>query len=255
MQFINSLRQKMKRAGHLDKLRYYQICEYGGKRTRRCHWHTLLWGCPLSKNEIAQSWAKGRVDVGEIEPASIQYVSGYTWKRQDAHVIKHGLNPERAFMSKGSKKSGFKGIGYNYVEKNGWKHIQDMSDVIRTRGADGKVYLHKMDQYLKNCIWPRKTEYVDFETGELWTKNGHLTNEESAYNDYLLTQIRTNTYKEMEESRLQKLEELAKREGIPLEGTYEQFGNLHILERELIARNHARAVTNRKRKEMASTSI
>ena len=90
-QFINSVRKAMKRDGHPDKIRYYMIMEYGKKRTRHPHFHVILWGCPYHQNRLQRIWNKGLVHVGKIEPASINYVSGYTWKRQDAYVNKHGL--------------------------------------------------------------------------------------------------------------------------------------------------------------------
>ena len=115
-QFINSIRQAMKREGHPDIIRYFMICEYGKKNTRHAHWHVMLWGCPYDVNRLRRIWNKGNVHVGYIQPQSIAYVSGYTWKRQDEYVNKHGLNPEKPFMSKGKERG--TGLGFNYVKQD-----------------------------------------------------------------------------------------------------------------------------------------
>lgn len=61
---------------HTDlKFKYYAIGEYGETRGRP-HYHILFFGLPLDFPFI-DFWYRGRVDVGQVEPASIHYVAGY----------------------------------------------------------------------------------------------------------------------------------------------------------------------------------
>lgn len=64
------------------KLRYLAVGEYGG-RTHRPHYHILLFGLPPYSsqfdplNHISKSWSFGQIDVGDVTPKSINYVTSY----------------------------------------------------------------------------------------------------------------------------------------------------------------------------------
>lgn len=71
--------QRMRRS--VGSLRYCFVGEYG-ERTRRPHYHALLWagvGVDL-RAAVAAAWPYGFVDVGEVSEASIAYTIAYILK-------------------------------------------------------------------------------------------------------------------------------------------------------------------------------
>ena len=243
-QFINSIRQAMKREGHPDKVRYFMIVEYGKKRTRHPHYHIILWGCPYNVNRLQRIWGKGMVHVGKIEPKSIAYVSGYTWKRQDKYTNKHGLTPERCWMSKGSKKSGLKGLGYNYVPTNKWLHYQTQDDTVQLNG-----YTIKMPRYLKDEIWPVNNikEHLNTDTGEIEEIGRRRVSDRiHKINDWHRLQMRIKTNEEICDKWEEKVKLLSEKEP---ELTLEE------IEKELLHRQSQRAKNNMALKRMGTDKL
>lgn len=72
-EFTRSLRQ-------FYQLRYFCAAEYGS-RTGRAHYHIHVFtDKPLLPRNIADAWPFGHVDIGECEPASLDYTLGYLLK-------------------------------------------------------------------------------------------------------------------------------------------------------------------------------
>lgn len=97
--FWKRLRQKIKRDLHYDgKLSYFMAAEYGS-RTRRAHYHAIVYGLPIppeklefyKRNELGQPlykcrwlddiWSLGYVTVGTVTPWSCGYTARYCVKK------------------------------------------------------------------------------------------------------------------------------------------------------------------------------
>ncbi len=102
--FMKALRYRFGRT------RYYLIGEYGSSLyTERPHYHALIFGQKLSRQQLEELWQRGSCDSGTITPESVRYVAGYinhTTKPEDLH----GRHPEFSRMSRNP------GIGYGCVE-------------------------------------------------------------------------------------------------------------------------------------------
>lgn len=87
--FFDALRKSEARSGNLAPIRYFGCFEYGGQFGRP-HWHFLIFnliknyicpeiyrpGFPRHRHHISQ-WPYGHIDVGEFNPATINYVADY----------------------------------------------------------------------------------------------------------------------------------------------------------------------------------
>lgn len=81
-------------------IRYYLVGEYGTV-TERPHYHALVFNLHSDTLGCVQDlWGLGAVDVGDVEPASIAYVSGYVINRDVQPAGTARLFPF-AVMSKG----------------------------------------------------------------------------------------------------------------------------------------------------------
>nr|WAE43347.1 MAG: replication initiator protein [Microviridae sp.] len=70
------------------RIRYFACGEYG-ERTRRPHYHAIIFGLGLNifdQNKIRDAWDLGLVHFGLAEPASIRYVSQYINKKVDGEL-------------------------------------------------------------------------------------------------------------------------------------------------------------------------
>lgn len=64
-------------------IRYYAVGEYGSL-TGRPHYHVLLFNAsPETLGKIGDLWGHGHVDIGQVEPGSIMYVSGYVINKDE----------------------------------------------------------------------------------------------------------------------------------------------------------------------------
>lgn len=110
-------RKRYRRAGvkrwRNRAIRYYAVGEYGGMGEEllgegRPHFHVLLFNFnPDTMARVQEIWGRGQVDVGEVEPASIAYVSGYVINRHQDYGKRH-----RPFTSI-SRSNG--GLGSQYL--------------------------------------------------------------------------------------------------------------------------------------------
>lgn len=67
-------------------LRHFSAAEYGSK-FGRAHYHAHLFSAvPLLDHVIRESWPYGTVDIGNVEPASLDYVLGYLLKDKRAPI-------------------------------------------------------------------------------------------------------------------------------------------------------------------------
>ena len=99
--FIKSLRDRI----HPRRIRYYACGEYG-ERSRRPHYHLILFGLPaFGTDAVEKCWPHGLVHIGSFTEQSASYVAGYVTKKhvKPATVsLEDGicLEPEFSLMSR-----------------------------------------------------------------------------------------------------------------------------------------------------------
>ena len=103
--FMNALKYRF------GPTRYYLTGEYGSSRlTTRPHYHALLFGQNLSRQQLEELWQRGSCHSGTVTPESARYVAGYINKVTKPEDL-HGRFPEYSRMSRRP------GIGFSSVEK------------------------------------------------------------------------------------------------------------------------------------------
>lgn len=101
--FLKKIRKKLP-----YKVRYYCVGEYG-TRTRRPHYHIILFGClPADAHILTGCWNYGHIGIGSVNIRSIKYTAKYHVNRTD---YPKGATPSFTLMSNRP------GIGYNYVKR------------------------------------------------------------------------------------------------------------------------------------------
>ncbi|AXH76464.1 MAG: replication initiator protein [Microviridae sp.] len=141
--------QEIKRLKKKWQLKYYSTGEYGSKR-KRPHYHCLLFNLHprvLERLEDNEIWNKGTMYFGEVNEASIQYVTKYLI---DADTTTQGWDERQRPFSIMSK-----GIGIGYLRK---KHFHKARGDLVT---DYRFYClnngHKvkMPRYYKEKIYTK----------------------------------------------------------------------------------------------------
>ena len=158
--------------------RYYIVGEYGS-RTSRPHFHAILFGHSfLDLQTIEQSWRKnagttrkpiyqslGHIHSREFTAARAGYIAKYTTKFLENNRRRdNGLAPEFALCSKGSKRSGTKGIGLQSLNgivnsirnaQTGHKKDYALSEYFERYVGSIRVGKGRMsiDPYLRKCIF------------------------------------------------------------------------------------------------------
>lgn len=133
-------------------LKYYAIGEYGGK-TLRPHYHVLVWNYSQKQEDaLIQKWTYGHVDVGNVEDASIHYVTGYlvTANEQFTHRQK-----EFAVMSKG--------IGKAYIQRNAKIHANPDYPEVNEFTVSNNGYRQTMPRYYRDMIFSDKRKKLHVE--------------------------------------------------------------------------------------------
>lgn len=112
------------------RLRYYSVGEYGTE-TSRPHYHSIMFNLERSVlARLSDIWSHGMVHVGEVERASIHYVTKYVINRPGEYG---GREPPFAFMSKRP------GIGYRYLETHKDWHRSEMRNYTMVNGQVGRL--------------------------------------------------------------------------------------------------------------------
>lgn len=138
---------KRLRKGTKDKLKYYLVGEYGEK-TFRPHYHMLLFGLNKTgvrlQKYLLDKWNKGQIDIGQVNPASIRYITNYmVTKTQFKNDF---IEPPFAHMSKG--------LGKAYIEKHKSKHHNDLSRNYMTF-EDGQK--SRLPRYYRDALYCENT--------------------------------------------------------------------------------------------------
>lgn len=92
--FLKALRKRLP-----QKVRYFIAAEFGS-RTRRLHYHGVLFGVSrFDQAAIEQAWRRGFIQIGECNAKTCRYVSKYVCKGDSRSEVDSG-KPTRAFMSR-----------------------------------------------------------------------------------------------------------------------------------------------------------
>lgn len=95
--FFKRLRKAESSMGK-SQLKYYAVGEYG-TRTRRPHYHVILFNSQIEK--VQSAWDKGQVHYGQVSGASVGYTLKYMSKPKTIPLHKNDdRQPEFALMSK-----------------------------------------------------------------------------------------------------------------------------------------------------------
>lgn len=111
-------------------LRYYTVGEYGTV-TNRPHYHSVMFN--LSKeisDNITSYWKNGMCHVGDVQPASIHYVTKYVINRVGEYA---GREPPFALMSRRP------GIGANYLDTHRNWHLQNLRNYTQVNGQMARL--------------------------------------------------------------------------------------------------------------------
>jgi len=147
-----TIQKFLKRLRKHSKFRYYIISEYGPE-TFRPHYHGLIFGFNASHDRfnelLIQSWAQGFTSVGDVTEASINYCTGYIFKKK---IQPDGLEPNFCLMSRNP------GIGYQYINELGNYHKTGKPKMYVTDLGGKKTALPRY--YAEKLYTPgiRKTE-------------------------------------------------------------------------------------------------
>lgn len=125
------------------KIKYYACGEYG-EEGGRAHYHAIVLGLSLSKEDkelIEKSWTFGFVKIGSVTYDSCRYVAEYISKGlQGGTTVKQlqldGKEPPFALMSKG--------IGKDYVEQNKKQLLKELGVLVGTRKTGLPRYYRKI---------------------------------------------------------------------------------------------------------------
>lgn len=149
--FFKNLRRQIEYHGYGDGVRFYACGEYGSK-TFRPHYHVILYGLNLLKNDNLQYWVKtktgfntwrspflekvwkkGFVVVSTVTWDTCAYTARYVMKKvggaSSEDYVAHGVEPEFTLMSRKP------GIGRQYFDDH-YSEIYE-NDEIFLSGPDG----------------------------------------------------------------------------------------------------------------------
>ena len=165
----------------------YIICGEYGPKTRRPHYHALIFNyCPddlkqykknkngdwtYTSKKLEKIWGKGFVVVGKITQESAAYVARYTRK-------KSGLCEQKKKIAEFILSSKDGGIGYYYWQDKKDEIKRNMGIFIKNK--DGKVLLKGIPRYMEK-LWMREginqrrilrfIKYIKFEENQTTLKN------------------------------------------------------------------------------------
>lgn len=107
-------------------IRYYTVGEYGSKG--RPHYHAIVFNLiPQVISEVSLIWGHGFTEVGQVEPASVNYVTGYILTRP-AEMGEEVCKPFALITNRSG------GLGLKYLQTHRRWHYETRSFFI----PDGK---------------------------------------------------------------------------------------------------------------------
>lgn len=200
--FWKRLRERTK----VKNLKYFAAGEYGEKRGRP-HYHACVFGFDFSDKKYAYKsqsgedlyssellssvWGNGRCDIGAVTFESACYVARYTLSKRygpdaEAYYARLGIEPERAWMSKGIGKEWFEkfqGDCYpkDYLTLRGVQQRPPiyydrlltkndpvlMQEIKDRRERDAKLNISKINLDMRDILVTREVLDVDWKSTKL----------------------------------------------------------------------------------------
>lgn len=128
---VKAAQDFIKRARYYSdsRLRYF-ICGEYGSRTRRAHYHAIIFGTS-SRDIISQSWKSGYVHIGDLTPASAAYCCNYVTKKIKGVAPNDDRTPEFALQSRkpGLGAEGIKKLVSFFETREGAEYIAQNGDI------------------------------------------------------------------------------------------------------------------------------
>jgi len=130
---------KRLRKENSTKLRYYTVGEYG-TQTMRPHYHSIMFNLDLEVvTRLSDYWKLGNCYVGDVEIASIHYVTKYVVNRSGMDL--GGREPPFSLMSRKP------GIGSRYLDTHrGW-HRSAMRNYTQVNGEIARLPRYYKDKF------------------------------------------------------------------------------------------------------------
>lgn len=147
---------KRLRKGYEQRIRYYAVGEYGTK-TKRPHYHAIIFNVELSIKSIEKYWPFGIVHVGKVTEASIRYCTKYVIQRQD-----HMQSAVKGYAKPFCLMSRAYGLGAKYLTDGMMRFHRNAKTHWESHPLDARNYtfIHgekgKLPRYYKEKIWPDK---------------------------------------------------------------------------------------------------
>ncbi len=136
-----------------NKIRFYLVGEYGTEGTRGInpHYHAAIFGGYLADGPlIEKKWGMGNIHIGDLTPASAQYICGYVTKKltNKNDPLLEGRYPEFSRQSNrpGIGATAMDVIGETLFNKHNVKQIEDTNDVPKSLQHGRKLL--PLGQYL-----------------------------------------------------------------------------------------------------------
>lgn len=136
--FMKRLREVIrKKYGKRVKLRFYAVGEYG-ETFERPHYHILLFNLPHEfVPKLEKIWALGFVNIGDVSPASIHYVTKYVMKPKRSYG---GREPPFSLMSRRP------GIGSSYLTTHKKWHRAGKKTYTQVNGFKARLPRYYRDK-------------------------------------------------------------------------------------------------------------
>lgn len=142
----NYFKRLRKRESNNTGIKYYAVSEYG-TQYHRPHYHAIIFNVNDKRNlELAWTIDQdiiGHVDIGDVTPASIAYVSSYIGKKIGIPQYDYDDRlPEFSLMSKG--------LGSNYLTYSGYWNKNNMASYTTLHGIK-----HPLPRYYRKKIFTK----------------------------------------------------------------------------------------------------
>ena len=139
--------KRLRKAEYPNKIRYYLCAEYG-EQTFRPHYHMILFNCSKTKDQLHElllkTWNLGLIHIGEVNPASIKYITGYMVQQKQSSTLSNEKIYERPFSLQSQ------GLGRSYIEKHKKWHKQDLTRLYVPKEGGNKV---RLPRYYRDKIY------------------------------------------------------------------------------------------------------
>lgn len=150
--FFKRLRKAHTKSGEVSPIKYFLCSEYGG-RTKRPHYHIVLFNAGIEAIECA--WRLGSIHYGSVCVESVYYVAKYMMKNDDKSLrrVRDSVSPKKIWSPHKEFRLMSKGLGETYCKKSSlldW-HKADVESRCYLNLLDGKKIA--MPRYYKDKIY------------------------------------------------------------------------------------------------------